>query len=464
MKLVRHPLVIAIAVAILIAQPAVAWGPHTEITLAALRVLPNRERWQTYFGRDWERIARDYCWMGDWQEAVRPDHYADDHLIFPSMPNHVSHMHPDVRRTYAPFFRRALQALRSESPTNAARWVGSLLHFVQDAGSPPHAIGIGGDSHGKMERWVDEKQLDISSYEPRLLGMTDDDAQRAFEVRMAGLLEFSTERAKRLKPLVEPLKERTNQSLELECALEVSRVSADLLHTLLTLGLAEPSQPGATIRGQTNYRPPIGYATVPAKVVLHGTKYSTTTEADGRFEFRNLPAGRFTPWILAVGFETRRLGEFELRSGDVIELPVQLVADEVAGNLIRNPRFELAWTRTDIPDGWTRDARKKSRWASAVIRVPQGRACVVQLDFGSEKPVPVIARWRSNPSSVGGSHEVPLTTETDSPPHRFKAVTSAKQDLKPFEPGVLFLEILIESDRPLPNVCRHVAVTLSDAR
>jgi len=28
-----------------------------------------------------------------------------------------------------------LQALRTETPANAARWVGSLLHFVEDTGS-----------------------------------------------------------------------------------------------------------------------------------------------------------------------------------------------------------------------------------------------------------------------------------------------------------------------------------------
>lgn len=461
MKSVCHPLVIAIMLASLLARPAVAWGPHTEITLAALRALPNRERWEKYFGRDWERIARDCCWMGDWQEAVRPDHYADDYLLFPSMPDHVSHMHPDVRRTYAPFFRRALQALRTESPTNAARWVGSLLHFVQDAGSPPHTIGIGGDLHGKMERWVDEKQLDISGYEPRLLGKSDDEALRAFEVRMAGLLEFSTERAKRLKPLVEPLKDRTNQPLELECALEVARVSADLLHTLFTLGLAEQAQPGATLRGRTNYRPPAGYATVPAKIVLAGTDYSTTTDADGRFEFRNLPSGNYSMFVLATGFESRVTQDFfKLAEGEEMVQEKRLSPDEVPGNLIRNPRFELNWIKPNQPDWWSRDPRNKSRWASAVIRVPLDRECVVQVDFGSGKQVPVVARWRTNPSSLVGSREVPLKLEHDEKSHRFRAVTAP--DLTPFEPGVLFLEVLIESDQPLPNVCRHVAVTYRD--
>ena len=69
---------------------AMAWGPHTEITRAALAVIPGRGQLAKRFGDDWDRIARDYCWSADWREAVRPDHYADDYLLFPSMSGHPS--------------------------------------------------------------------------------------------------------------------------------------------------------------------------------------------------------------------------------------------------------------------------------------------------------------------------------------------------------------------------------------
>jgi len=82
------------------------WGPHTEITGAGLAVLPEAKKVRDYLGDDFARLSRDYCWTGDWQEAVRPDHYADDYLLYPGSPRHVSHMHPDVRKTFAPFFRR----------------------------------------------------------------------------------------------------------------------------------------------------------------------------------------------------------------------------------------------------------------------------------------------------------------------------------------------------------------------
>ena len=49
----------------LLAGPAQAWGPHTEITRAALAVLPERGRLQEHFGVDWDRIARDYDGPGE---------------------------------------------------------------------------------------------------------------------------------------------------------------------------------------------------------------------------------------------------------------------------------------------------------------------------------------------------------------------------------------------------------------
>ncbi len=80
------------------------------------------------------------------------------------MERHLDHLVPEVNRTYDPYFRRALQALRTETPLNAARWIGSLLHFVEDTGSPPHPAEIHGDVHSKMENWVDAKQIHLPGY------------------------------------------------------------------------------------------------------------------------------------------------------------------------------------------------------------------------------------------------------------------------------------------------------------
>ena len=432
-----------------------AWGPHTEITAAGLAVLPEKPKLQKYLGDDFSRVSRDYCWTGDWQEAVRPDHFADDYLLFPQSQRHVSHMHPHVRKTYAPFFKRALLAVRTESPRNAARWVGSLLHFVQDAGSPPHTTGIGGELHGKMERWVDESKVTIEGYEPKLLGKTDAEALRAFEERMAELHDFAKLRAEKLKPLVEKQETRANQPLELECALEVARVTADTVHTLFTLGLKEPSTPGATLEGKLTYAPPAGYATVPAKVILEGTDFSTTTDADASYRFRNVPPGRYTVWILATGYETTRVKAVVLEAGKTATVEPKLKPDAVAGNLVRNPRFALKWIFADQPDAWTRDPAKAGRWASAPIRVPVGQTCTLRVEFAGEVRAPVSVRWRSNPSSIAGSREVALDVA------KLPAEVTPDPLMKPFEKGYLYLEVLLHTDKPPEELVRHVAVTFA---
>ncbi|MCI0458939.1 MAG: carboxypeptidase regulatory-like domain-containing protein [Gemmataceae bacterium] len=438
--------------------PAPAWGPHTEITAAALAVLPERDRLRRYLGADFDRLARDYCWMADWKEAVRPDHYADDYLLFPGMTTHLSHMLPEVRRTFAPYFRRALQAIRTESPHNAARWVGSLLHFVQDSGSPPHTTGIGGELHSKMERWVDESQITLAGYVPRLLGKTADEALRGLEERMERLIDFSKARAIKLRPLVEKLTKRVNQPLELECALEVARVSADVVHTLFTLGRAEPARPGCVLHGKLNYAPPSGYAPVPARVMLAGTSYSTTTDPEGRYRFRNLPPGRYTVLFLATGYEVEQVKDVVLTTERETELSPRLRPDAVAGNLVRNARFECRWLQADRPDWWTKDPRNPRRWASAVIRVPVGQKCAVRVEFQPGKQVPVLVRWRGNPSALSESREAALDPKRVDEPGRLSAEVAPDERIRPFEKGVLFLEVLLQTERDPAEVCRHVAL------
>lgn len=449
----RAQLAIPVCLLALLCGSVRAWGPHTEITTAGLNTLQEKERLKKYLGDDFERLSRDYCWMGDWQEAVRPDHYADDYLLFPQSPKHVSHMHPQVRKTFSPFFNRALQAIRTESPQNAARWVGSLLHFVQDAGSPPHTTGIGGDLHGKMERWVDEAKVSVDGYEPKLLGKTDEEVLRGFEERMAELHDFSKLRAEKLKPLVEKLEKRENQALELECALEVTRVTADVVHTLFALGLKEPATPGATLEGKLNYTSPTGYATVPAKVIIEGTNFSTTTDSEGRYRFRNLPQGKYIVWILATGYNADRVKDVTLAAGKTTTIEPKLNPD--AGNLVRNPRFALKWISPEQPDGWARDTAKAGRWACAPIRVPVGQACSVRVEFATEKPIPVSVRWRSNPSSTTGSREVALDVT------KLPAEVMPDPLLKPFEKGFLYLEVLLHTDKPPEELFRYVAVTFT---
>jgi hypothetical protein len=113
--------------------------------------------------------------------------------------------------------------------------VGSLLHFVTDSGSPPHALGIRGDLHVKMENWLDASRVDLTGYEPQLLGPNDEEAAQGLEKRMTGLIQFSKVRAERMLPFAQANDRFHVEPLAMECATETAKVTADVLHTLLTL-------------------------------------------------------------------------------------------------------------------------------------------------------------------------------------------------------------------------------------
>jgi hypothetical protein len=143
----------------------------------------------------------------------------------------------------------------------------------------------------------------------------------------------------------------------------------------------------------------------------------------------------------------------EVEEGKTATFSPRLKPDAVAGNLVRNPRFEVRWIKPDRPDGWTRDPVKQGRWASAPVRVPVDQACTLRVEFVPDKQVPVKIRWRTNPSSTADSREMAVELK------------GGAADLRPdpllrrFEKGVLFLEVLVETDGPAEAACRHVAVT-----
>jgi hypothetical protein len=203
---------------------------------------------------------------------------------------------------------------------------------------------------------------------------------------------------------------------------------------------------------------------VPARVLLAGTSYSTTSDAEGRYRFRNLPPGRYTVLFLATGYEVEQVKDVALTTERETELSPRLRPDAVAGNLVRNARFECRWLHADRPDWWTKDPRNPRRWASAVIRVPVRQKCAVRVEFQPGKQVPVFVRWRGNPSALYDSREAALDPKRVDEAGRLIAEVAPDERIQPFEKGVLFLEVLLQTERDPAEVCRHVGVTFLGAR
>ena len=346
----RCPALIAITLAGL-GLPLFAWGPHSEITQAGIDALPPDAALFRSLGAESKKL-RDYCWMGDMRRSLRREaeawFYADDYLLFPGMTTHLDHICPEVKRTYEPYFRRALQALRTESAVNASRWTGAILHFTEDTGSPPHAAEIRGEVHSKMENWVDAKAIHIAGYQPQLLGHADNEAVAGFLRRMDGLIEFSKLRAERAKPFVLGGDRAATEPIVLESALETSRVVADLLFTLGELS-TQGARDGTALRGTVASSPAPGVEKLPAKVLLLGTPYATLADGLGRYEFQHMPPGTYQVSVLRAGNATAT-SEVTLATTGSSTLDFALPGD--AGNLVRNGSFSVSWLSPGQCDAW----------------------------------------------------------------------------------------------------------------
>ena len=402
-----------------------AWGPHTQITQAALDALGTDDALVLRLGRQAQNLT-NYAWMADYRRLPFEEpgtlFYADDYLLFPEAPVHWDHICPEVKKTYRPYFERALQALRTETQANAARWIGSLLHFTEDTGSPPHAAEIRGVTHIRMETWVDHKRITIAGYRPRLLGTNDADALRGFLERMDGLIEFSKERAARVRLKVEIGQRKAVEPVVLESALETSRMTADLLHTLGALAMRQPVG-GGMVRGVVRSEEPLAMERFPAKVVLLNTNLSTLADRSGYFEFRNLPPGEYRVAALRPG-NGRAEKTLTVSANRTNECDLELAG---AANLVRNGDFALRWVDRKGPDCWN---KFQGNWQGEVIPLKVGRQYRLVAKFRPEGEGEVSARWvRQLPHAVPRMAAVP-TSQTrkltrDESTHVFMATESA---------------------------------------
>jgi hypothetical protein len=424
---------ISVPLSLLVISTGFAWDSkiHSGIIHAALMAIPQEDRIQERWGPEVWRL-QEYVQMGDWINTVVSQReawdvggqtltqtglqfYANDYLLFPSMTHSVQYSVPDVLATYQPFFLRALQALRTESPANAARWVGSVLHFITDSGSPPHTIGVKGEDHTKMESWLDTSLIDLSRYHPRMLGSTDEVALEGLLSRMNSLIAFSAVRGKQLLPLVKVNDRPHIEPIALESAAETSRVTADVIHTLLQLSRPDANSKGASVVAGIAATAVDGMENLPAKLIALGTSYSTLSEESlpayhtylGTFSLRNLPPGAYLMAIERVGSETLYPPPLVLKSGETVRLNWKLHPSLVEGNLAPNPDLSLRWVASDAPDHWRFDS-SRHQWISDNIPVVPGRSyragCKLKQDAASE----VELQWMSHAWEAMKSPPAPL--------------------------------------------------------
>lgn len=427
---------------------APAWGPHPAITQAALDVLGTNHPLALRLGHQMARLT-NYCWMADYKRIPfrEPDQdfYADDYLLFPQVTTHLDHICPEVKKTYRPYFERALQALRSEDAANAARWIGSLLHFVEDTGSPPHAAEIRGDIHTKMENWVKAQLIHIDGYRPQLLGTNDAGALAGFLRRMDELIEFSKPRGKSLMTRVIIGQQSAVEPVVLECALETSRVVADLLHTLGHLA-AVSAGGTAAVSGVVVSKPAPLMERVPARIVVLGTNWSTLTDTAGRFEFRGLSAGDYQAVAFRPGSGATNV-TLRLVAGRTNSVRVTL--PEAPVNLVRNGDFKLRWLRPEAPDCWT---RTDLGWEGEIVPLQKDQRYRLKVHFKPGADAEVLARWtRQLPHTLAPGMKLP---KIDSRP-----LTPANSELEfTGTETMALMQVTIRSKKPPQEVCDAVSL------
>lgn len=456
---------------LLSAMKLFAWGglPHQQIIDGALTAIPADDHLSLRFGPEAGHL-RDTVEMGDWMNSlilvqenwhvttedypqVQSEYFGNDYLLFPAAPHFFNHMMPQVHDTYGPFFLRALQALRTEDQANAVRWMGSLLHFVTDSGSPPHTIGLSGPNHTKMENWLDASKIDLRNYRPQLLGNTDEQALKGLRARMDGLIARNAEIARKMVPYAQADDRAHIEPMALDCAEESARVSADVIHTLLVLS-AHPDDANAGSIVATVTAPPMSeHPLLPAKLILLGTNFSTLSSRDdsspwqysGTFLLRNLPAGTYSAAIERPGAVTLFVSSFAVHSGQGLHFTWHLKGTTPTGNLVQNSDFTLHWLSSSAPDHWHHDSDCHC-WLSDNIPVIHGnsyRAYIVQS--------------RSSTRGAAIQWMAMHWKRTDDPPVRIPAVQQFADAATITAPlTAVYARIAIEGDDPPQDTLREV--------
>ncbi|HSJ04567.1 MAG TPA: hypothetical protein VK956_19005, partial [Verrucomicrobium sp.] len=144
-----RPLALALAFALgamaLLPQRAQAWGePHNAITKAAGEVLPE---WQKeMLGEERALLADKYCLIPDEVYSDKENaKYAmmmetrpkDVYLLNLHLPSAVQAENLDTLRY---FLGKAVAALKAGRAVDAAKYMGTVCHQVEDYGSPSHTV------------------------------------------------------------------------------------------------------------------------------------------------------------------------------------------------------------------------------------------------------------------------------------------------------------------------------------
>lgn len=232
------------------------WGePHHAITRAALDVLP---AWQKdALGGELKQLGDNYCMI--------PDHVFSDkenakYAKMESVPNevylkilHLPTQQPEYLEVMRYFMGQAVASLRNGKLGDAARYMGTVCHQIEDYGSPSHTVP--GDNmftllqqflppseamkgqlmHGPIENG--DFKVSIEGYKPALLGTTVNEAAWRLMHRVHD--EILNARSTTV-PIMQALYREDKEDVvkhQMRAATMDAQVVADAVYTMMCLGM-----------------------------------------------------------------------------------------------------------------------------------------------------------------------------------------------------------------------------------
>ena len=247
-----RPIILAF---VLLPVVAFAWSePHHAITKGAIDVLP---AWQKeLLGVESEALIGNYCLIPD---NVFTDKANAKFAVLGSKPTevyllnlHLPAQQQENLETMSFFLGKAVEAIQAGKIGDAARYMGTLCHQIEDYGSPSHTVP--GDNmftllqqflpppehmqdqllHGPIESG--EIEVVIKDYQPQLLGASVEEAAWRLLHRVND--EIINARSTTI-PIIQALYAKDKEAqvaAQLKAATFDAKVVADTFHTILCLG------------------------------------------------------------------------------------------------------------------------------------------------------------------------------------------------------------------------------------
>ncbi len=249
---------LALATLLAITTPSLVFGwgePHHAITRAALDVLP---AWQKEaLGGELTQLGDNYCLIPD---HVYTDKENAKYAKMESAPKevylrilHVPTQQAEYHEVMRYFMERAVAALRDGKMGDAARYMGTMCHQIEDYGSPAHTVPRdnmftllqqflppseamkGQLMHGPIENG--DFKVSIEGYKPALLGTTVNEAAWRLMHRVhEGIINARSTTV----PIIQALYKEDKEAVvkhQLRAATVDAQVVADAVYTILCLGV-----------------------------------------------------------------------------------------------------------------------------------------------------------------------------------------------------------------------------------